>query len=205
MFGAHWDSRAAADLDPDPSRRTQPVPGANDGASGVAVLLELAEALHRQPPAVGVELVFFDGEDQGEATRPEQFCLGSRYYARHLAPPRPVAVFVADMVGDRDLCIYPERNSLAHAANLVALVSEGARRTGAHGFHGEPRHTLFDDHVPFLEQGIPAVDVIDFDYAYWHTTADTPDKVSAQSLAEVSRVLLWVVYRSPLSRLQSYR
>ncbi len=201
LFGAHWDSRPVADRDPDPARRSQPVPGANDGASGVAVLLELAEALARRPPPVGVELAFFDGEDMGDAARPEQFCLGSRHYARTLTDPKPRAAFVVDMVGDRQLEIHPERNSVERAANLAALVVEAARRTGARGFRAAPRHAVYDDHLPLLEAGIPAVDIIDFDYPAWHTTADTPDQVSSESLAEVARVLVWLAYRSPLARL----
>jgi peptidase M28-like protein len=202
LFCAHWDSRPVADQDPDSSRRREPVPGANDGASGVAVLLELAEAMHQKAPAVGVDLVFFDGEDMGEADKPEEFCLGSRHYARTLEPPRPKAAFLVDMVGDRDLEIHPEMNSVERAANLVDEVLEGARRTGGAGFRTAPRHRLYDDHIPLLLGGIPAVDIIDFDYPYWHTASDTPDKVSAQSLAQVARVLVWLAYKSPLAHMK---
>jgi acetylornithine deacetylase/succinyl-diaminopimelate desuccinylase-like protein len=201
LLCAHWDSRYAADRDPDPARRAQPVPGANDGASGVAVLLEVAEALARRPPPVGVDLVFFDGEDQGRPTHPEEFCLGARHYAARLGARRPLAAFLVDMVGDQDLQIHPERNSTARAANLVAMVLSAARATHARGFREEPRHTLYDDHMPLNEAGLPAVDIIDFDYPYWHTTADTPDKVSGESLAQVAHVLVWLVYRSPFARL----
>ena len=108
---AHWDTRPWSDRDPDSTAHDDPVPGANDGGSGVAVLLEVAELLSRRPPPVGVDLVFFDGEDQGQATRPEEFSLGSRGYAARLPrqgdPARPIAAFVFDMVGDRDLGIHP--------------------------------------------------------------------------------------------------
>ncbi len=198
---AHWDSRAWADEDPDPVRARQPVPGANDGASGVAVLLEVAEAMSRRPPRVAVDLVFFDGEDQGARGAPEQFCQGSRHYAASLAgKPKPRAAFLFDMVGDRDLRIHPEVQSAERAANLVALVLEGARATGATAFHSEPRHVITDDHVPLLEAGVPAVDIIDFDYPAWHTHRDLPDQTSAASLAQVARVAVWLVYRSPLAR-----
>jgi Zn-dependent M28 family amino/carboxypeptidase len=199
---AHWDSRERADQDPDPAYRALPVPGANDGASGVAVLLEVAELMSRRAPPRPVELVFFDGEDQGRADDPDGFCRGSRHYARTLAEggERPLAAFLFDMVGDRDLQIHPEVQSARRAANLVALVLEAARATGARHFRPEPRHFVYDDHVPLLDAGVPAVDIIDFDYPAWHTTHDLPDRTSAASLAQVSRVAAWLVYRSPLAR-----
>jgi glutaminyl-peptide cyclotransferase len=198
---AHWDSRPWADQDPDPAYARRPVPGANDGASGVAVLLEVAELMSRRPPRVAVDLVFFDGEDLGRAGAPDQFCLGSRHYAAGLADgAKPRAAFLFDMVGDRDLRIHPEVQSAERAANLVALVLEGARATGAGAFRPEPLHAITDDHVPLLEAGVPAVDIIDFDYPAWHTHRDLPDQTSAASLAQVARVAAWLVYHSALSR-----
>ena len=199
---AHWDSRAWADQDPDPAFREAPVPGANDGASGVAVLLEVAELMSRRPPPLPVELVFFDGEDQGSASRPEGFCLGAKHYARRLGEraAQPLAAFLFDMVGDRELEIHPEVQSAERAANLVALVLDGARATGARQFRPDPRHSLTDDHIPLLDAGLPAVDIVDFDYPAWHTHRDLPDQTSPASLAAVARVAAWIVYRSPLTR-----
>jgi glutaminyl-peptide cyclotransferase len=199
---AHWDSRAWADQDPDPAFRALPVPGANDGASGVAVLLEVAELMSRRPPPLPVDLVFFDGEDQGSPNEPQGFCLGASHYARQLGTTaeKPLAAFLFDMVGDRDLEIYPEVQSAERAANLVALVLEGARATGAHQFKPEPRYSIMDDHIPLLDAGVPAVDIIDFDYPAWHTHRDLPDQTSPASLAAVARVAAWIVYRSPLTR-----
>jgi hypothetical protein len=197
---AHYDTRPWCDEDPDPAWRDRPLPGANDAGSGVAVLLEVAELFSQRPPAVAVDLVFFDGEDQGRATRPEEFSLGARGYARRLPEPRPAAAFLFDMVGDRDLSIHPELISVAHASNLVDLVMSGARATSARGFFPAPRHQLTDDHVPLIEAGIPTVDIIDFDYPAWHTHLDLPDQVSASSLAEVARVAAWLVYQSPIAR-----
>jgi glutaminyl-peptide cyclotransferase len=200
---AHWDTRPVSDQDPDPAHRADPVPGANDGASGVAVLLEAAEQMSRRPPPVPVELVFFDTEDQGEANDPETFCIGSLVYARALEQrpwdARPLAAFLFDMVGGRDLQIHPEVASARRAANLVAIVDDAARATGATHFHSDPRHPVYDDHIRLLDAGIPAVDIVDFDYAAWHTHRDLPDEISAASLEEVSRVALWIVYRSPLA------
>ncbi len=202
---AHWDSRPWADQDPDPAFRRQPVPGANDGASGVAVLLEVAELMHRQPPPARVDLVFFDGEDQGRASQGQEFCLGSRHYAAELEASgrKPTAAFLFDMVGDRDLEIHPEVQSAERAANLVALVLEAARATGGVHFKPDPAYTITDDHVPLLEVGVPAVDIIDFDYPAWHTHLDLPDQTSPASLAETARVAAWLVYRSPLARARS--
>jgi glutaminyl-peptide cyclotransferase len=199
---AHWDSRPWCDQDPDSARRNDPLPGANDGGSGVAVLLEVAAALQKRAPTVRVELVFVDGEDQARPGAPNEYCLGARAYAAQVrarpAGERPVAAFVFDMVGDRDLQIAPEVNSFERAANLASLVVEGARATGGKHFSALPKYTLVDDHIPLLEAGIPAVDIIDFDYPAWHTHLDLPDQVSAASLAEVANVALWLIYRSPL-------
>lgn len=204
LFCAHYDSRPWCDQDPDSSYHDQPVPGANDGASGVAVLLELGELMQRSAPPIGVDLVFLDGEDLGTRDRPQEYCLGSRGYAARLpvigAPARPVAGFLFDMVGDRDLQIYHERNSVERAANLTRLVAEAARATGARSFHDETKWSIIDDHVPLLDAGLPTVDIIDFDYPAWHTHRDTPDQVSAASLAEVARLAEWIAYRSVLAR-----
>lgn len=204
MLCAHWDTRPWCDEDPDSSARNEPCPGANDGGSGVAVLLEVAECLSRRRAPVDVDLVFFDGEDMGRASHPAEFSLGSRAFASRLPPPgdprRPVAAFLFDMVGDKDLDIRVEGTSAELASNLVALVLEGARATGARSFHKEVGYRLTDDHIPLLEAGLPAVDIIDFDYPAWHTRRDLPDQVSPGSLAEVARVAAWLVYRSPLAR-----
>jgi hypothetical protein len=201
---AHWDTRPWSDQDPDSTHRADPVPGANDGASGVAVLLELAELMSRQSPPVAVDLVFFDGEDQGTADSPANYCIGSRFYAARVTAAgsaiRPDAAFLFDMVGDRDLGIHPEIQSEQRAANIVAIVNEAARATAALHFHPIAEYTLTDDHVSLLDLGIPAVDVVDFDYPAWHTHRDLPDQVSPQSLAEVAQVAAWIVYRGPLTR-----
>jgi Zn-dependent M28 family amino/carboxypeptidase len=195
LLGAHWDSRPRADADPDSSRRRQPVLGANDAASACAVLLHLAERFHAQPPAVGVDLVWFDGEDGGLPGTTDTYCLGSREHVRRLAEPRPAYAIVVDMVGDRNLVLPMESYSLAHAPEVVHAVWGRAEELGFGAiFVAEPQPAVFDDHVPFLESGIPAIDMIDFDYPYWHTVEDTPDKCSPQSLAVVGEVLASLAY-----------
>ena len=201
---AHYDTRPWCDEDPDPAKHSVYCPGANDAGSGVAVLLEVAEQLHARAPAVGVDLVFLDGEDFGRTTQPDEYGRGSLGYARRLPPAgdpaRPVAGFLFDMVGDKDLGIWDEANSTQRATNLVELVHEGAAATSARHFKRGVRYVLIDDHIPLLDAGMPAVDIIDFDYAAWHTSRDLPDQVSAESLAEVARVATWIVTRSALAR-----
>jgi glutaminyl-peptide cyclotransferase len=111
-----------------------------------------------------------------------------------------VAAFLFDMIGARDLHIYAERNSSERASNLVALVADAAHATHADAFHDEVRWTIIDDHIPLNDAGLPAVDILDFDYPAWHTHRDTPDQLSAASLAQVARVAAWLVYSSPLAR-----
>ncbi len=201
---AHYDSRPWCDEDPDTAYHRVPVQGANDGGSGVAVLLEVAERMKLQPPPVGVDLVFFDGEDLGTQQALDAFCLGSKGYAARLPAPgdpaRPVAGFLFDMVGGRGLSIHAESNSNERAANLVALVAMAAKATRASAFHDDVKWTIVDDHIPLNDAGLPTVDILDFDYPAWHTHHDVPEQMSAASLAQVAGVACWLVYESPLAR-----
>jgi glutaminyl-peptide cyclotransferase len=198
---AHWDSRPRAEEDHDPKKRTQPVPGANDGASGVAVLLELGRMFHEKPPGVGVDLLLTDGEDYGKQGDNAAYLLGARYFAQHLPPGfRPAFGILLDMVGDRQLELQKERSSLTNAPDVVQLVWSTARELGVEQFTDELQGPVLDDHVPLNEAGIKTIDLIDFNYPdetnrYWHTTEDTPDKCSPQSLQAVGSVLAAVVYR----------
>lgn len=195
LLCAHWDSRPWADQDPDSSRHDEPVMGANDGASGVAVLLEIAAVLKANPPAVGVDLILFDGEDLGAPGESRSYAIGAQHFAAAKdARYNPMFGILLDMVGDRDLTIYQEGNSVRFASSVVERVWNLASRLGVKEFMPGVRHEVFDDHVPLLETGIPVIDLIDFDYPYWHTTADTPDKCSAESLAKVGKVVLAAVY-----------
>jgi glutaminyl-peptide cyclotransferase len=197
LFLAHWDSRPRAD-GPNSADSTAPVPGANDGGSGVALLLGVADALRRKPPAIGVDLLFVDGEDYGDFTKtPTDVLIGSRYYAAHQPPgPAPLYAVLFDLIADKDLQIYQEGNSLVGAPEVVELVWNTAREVGAGGtFIASPRHTLIDDHLELQKAGIRAIDVVDFDYPYWHTPNDTIDKVSAASLQIVGDVALALIWR----------
>ena len=177
LLGAHYDSRLYATEDSNENAKTSPVPGANDGASGVAVLLELARTL---PPLENqqVWLVFFDVEDQGRIEGWE-WIIGSRAFVQNLSE-QPDRVVILDMIGDADLQIYREKGSDPSLTN--AIWDTAARLGYEEIFVNEEKYSILDDHIPFIEAGIPAVDIIDFDYPYWHTLEDTADKVSANSL-----------------------
>ncbi len=186
LIGAHYDTRPYADRDP--IHPEAPVPGANDGASGVAVLIELARVLDRDRLSQPVWLVFFDAEDSGNIDG-WNWIVGSSFFADNLSQDLEAAVIV-DMVGDRDLQLFIEKNS---DPNLVQEIWELADQLGYPAFVNTPKYSMIDDHTPFLRIGVPAVDIIDFDYPYWHTISDTVDKVSADSLEQVGRTLeLWL-------------
>ncbi len=193
ILGAHYDTRRQADRDPSPTLRTQPVLGANDGASGVAVLLELARVLRPAQLPYEVWLAFFDAEDNGGLDGWE-FIVGSTYMATTLTT-RPAMVIVVDMVGDTDQQIYQERTSTRALVERIWAVA-GELGYGEF-FIPTEKYSIIDDHTPFLRAGIPAVDLIDFDYPYWHTTQDTLDKVSPAALERVGRVLQRFLTQGP--------
>jgi glutaminyl-peptide cyclotransferase len=197
LFLAHWDSRPTADS-PTSTDSTKPVPGANDGGSGVALLLGVADVLKRTPPTIGVDLLFDDGEDYGDFTNtPKDVLIGARYYAAHPAPgPQPLYAVLFDLVADKDLQIFQEGNSLVGAPEVVDLVWGAARELGYAGtFVASPKHTLIDDHLELQKVGIRAIDVVDFDYPSWHTVFDTVDKTSGASLQIVGDVAVELVRR----------
>jgi Zn-dependent M28 family amino/carboxypeptidase len=193
ILAAHYDTRMVADNDPDPAKMTDPVLGANDGASGVAVLLELGRVLPKD--SLPIWLVFFDAEDNGRIEGWD-WILGSRAFVDELNF-RPEAVVIVDMIGDADQNIYIERNS---NPELVKEIWGIAAELGYEkNFIPEPKYSILDDHTPFLQAGIPAIDIIDFDYPHYHTANDTVDKVSAESLAAVGNTLQeWIIRRSDL-------
>jgi len=172
--------------------------GANDGGSGVALLLGVADVLKRAPPAVGVDLLFVDGEDYGDFTKaPDDVLIGSRYYGAHqVAATKPLYAVLFDLIADKDLQIYQEGNSLVGAPEVVELVWDTAKDLGYGGyFIASPRHTLIDDHLELQKAGIRAIDVVDFDYPAWHTQYDTIDKVSSASLQVVGDVAMALLRR----------
>ncbi|NTV35671.1 MAG: M28 family peptidase [Anaerolineaceae bacterium] len=184
ILGAHYDSRFYADQDPVIENRTLPVPGANDGASGVAVLIELGRVLPKNLEKQ-VWLVFFDAEDQGNIPGWD-WILGSKAFVNALID-KPDAVVVIDMIGDKDLNIFQEKNSDPELTRIIWAIAKDSGY--ATQFIDQPKYSILDDHYPFLEKGIPAIDIIDFDYPFWHTTGDTIDQVSPDSLSAVGTTL----------------
>lgn len=191
MICAHWDSRPTADLEHDATARAQATPGANDGASGTAVILELARVLSLRRPPQGVMLVLFDGEDYGPGT--DRMFLGSRHFAQEYRGPKLEWAALLDMVGDRELRLPVEGYSRRLAPAVVARIWQAAERVGSRAFVPQEGGWIMDDHLPLLKIGIPCINIIDFEYPYWHTLADTPDKCSAESLAAVGEVLVEAV------------
>lgn len=198
LYVAHWDSRPRSEKASDASRRTLPVPGANDGASGVAILLALADALKAKPSAIGVDLLLVDGEDWGDFDSNTDVLIGSRYFAANLPDPdyNPEFGIVWDMVGKPNAQFLYESNSVRAAPDVVQRVWGTAAAIG-HGAYFPTREygAIMDDHVPLIEVGLRVIDVIDLDFAHHHTPEDTEDKVSPQTLQAVGDVALAVIRR----------
>lgn len=193
LIGAHFDTRPYADKESNPSLQSRPILGANDGGSGTAVLLALAEYLKQNRDRRPVELVFFDGEDYGRQGSGENL-LGSTYYAGRLRESGrdswPYCVIIIDMIGDRDLQIFRETHSVKSASWLVDLIYEVAEEKGTPQFINKSKYTIYDDHYPFIGLGIPSVVLIDFDYPHWHKMTDTLDKCSPESMFSVFSVVV---------------
>jgi hypothetical protein len=194
MLGAHWDTRPHADRDKHTSERLKPVPGANDGASGVAVLLEMARVLAAMPAPITVDLVFFDLEDMGDiGSRP--YSIGASQFIADNPDYRPEAGIIVDMVCDKNLSIPRELFSQTRARPLMDQLWAIAKRQGASAFKNRRGQYISDDHLPFLQAGIPVIDLIHYPFPpYWHTTEDSIDKCSADSLQQVGNVLSDFIY-----------
>ncbi|HEY3416800.1 MAG TPA: M28 family peptidase [Armatimonadota bacterium] len=195
---AHWDTRPTADQDPNPENRKKPIQGASDGASGVAVLLEIARQLKAHPISRDVVILLVDGEDYGPGV--EDMLLGAKYYAAHLPAKKPDWGVLLDMVGDKDLDIYREPNSDRLAKPVNDRLFRAAREMGYLRVAGNPgfidapyKYEITDDHIPFNNAGVPMADLIDFNYPAWHTLADTPDQCSADSLNVVGKTILYAL------------
>ena len=203
ILAAHWDTRPVADMEIDASKRSKPILGANDGASGVAVLLELARVFSQHKPNVGVMLVFFDGEDYTpNPPTSEDMFLGSKYFAKNLDSKIKSQVkygILLDMVGDKSLDIAKETQSVVAAPEVVKNVWEMADSLGYGKHFVANQISISDDHIPLIRSGIKCIDVIDFNYGPWHTLDDTTDKCSRESLKIVGDVIAHVVYKESAS------
>ena len=215
LYLAHWDTRPTADNDRNLGARQRPIPGANDGASGVALLIAIADALKKTPPSVGVDLVFVDGEDYGtfedvaDTTKNKDVLIGSQYFAKTLpATYKPMFGVLWDMIGDQHLQIYQESHSVTAAPEVVTRVWAAAKELGySKYFIPEVKGPVTDDHIPLIRRGLRVIDVIDYDYCadagtdcggannLHHTLQDTIDRISARSLQIVGDVAVTLVTR----------
>ena len=211
----HWESRPWADADPDSSLHRQPVMAANDGASGVAVMLEVARKLEELKPELGIDFICFDSEDYGmpywaetdDVADGSDWCLGSQYWAAHPHVPGYKARFgiLLDMVGGRDARFCFEGISMRYASEVMVHVWDAAGRAGASQlFLAEQGGYAQDDHVPMNEvAGIPTIDIIPYVEgehtfgATWHTTQDTPENISRETLKGVGQTLLQFLSENP--------
>jgi glutaminyl-peptide cyclotransferase len=199
LYLTHWDSRPISESAATEAERKMPVPGANDGASGVGMFIALADVLKKTKPNVGVDMLFTDGEDYGKFGPPEvDVLIGAKYFATHLPSPgyKPLYGVLWDMIGDKDLRIPYEMLSFQQAPEVVSRVWQTAADLG-HGdvFVQESGGDVTDDHIPLLNVGLRVIDVIDLTYPPHHTPQDTMDKISAKSLAIVGDVATALVTR----------
>lgn len=211
LLYAHWDSRPYADHDANPANHRQPIAGANDGASGVGVLLEIARQLGKQATHVGVDIIFFDAEDYGqpdfhtgESAVKDSWALGSQYWARRPHKPGYRARFgiLLDMVGAKDAQFAREGHSMQYAPWLVEQVWEEANKLGyGNYFVDADGGYILDDHVYVNAAGIPSIDIIQYNpksnsgfYEHWHTVNDTMEGIDKNTLKAVGQTVLTVIY-----------
>tara|TARA_B110000438_G_scaffold77179_1_gene77370 strand:- start:1526 stop:2443 length:918 start_codon:yes stop_codon:yes gene_type:complete len=200
IISCHWDTRPIADHDLNPNNHDKPIIGANDGASGVAVLLELAKIMAMKPPLIGVSLVFFDGEDMGIPGENETYCLGSQYFSKNLPIKNIAEAINLDMVGDKQLQLPIERYSYQFHPDLVRYLWSRAKEMKLEAFEDRLEYAIYDDHVPLNKYAnIPSIDLIDFRYPntyknYWHTLDDLPENCSSKSLGQVGRLMVDYIY-----------
>jgi glutaminyl-peptide cyclotransferase len=196
LLCGHWDTRPTADMELDPAKKKKPILGASDGASEIAVLLELARNFKEQKPDVGVIIVLLDGEDYGDFEKNQGVFLGAQYFAKNHEGYHPEYGILIDMVGDKNLDIYREVNSQNYAPGTNNKVFRIARELGfGKNIIDDLKTNVSDDHFALNQAHIPTIDLIDFNYEFWHTLEDTPDKCSAESLGIVGNLLAEVIYR----------
>jgi hypothetical protein len=206
LFTAHWDSRPMSDMETDEALRDLPIPGANDGASGVAVLMHLADVITAHSPRAGVDIVLFDGEDYGKEGDNSMYCLGSKYFSTSMPlQPRPRFGVLLDLVGDREAVFPREGYSERYAKDILDLFWSRAAALGLKQFVHTRHNPILDDHVPLnTVAGIRTINIIDAELVghatdserrkYWHTQRDTAEQCSAETLAAVGGLLLHVLF-----------
>jgi hypothetical protein len=205
MFFAHWDSRPRAEHATKESLKNKPIPGANDGASGCGILLELARILKDNNISYGVELVFLDGEDYGKEHDLNNFCLGSKYFAANYpADKLPAFGVLLDLVGDKQAVFEREGNSDKFAPTIVNLIWNAAQQINSPVFSQEGDGDIYDDHIPLNQAGLMTADIIDADLVgadtpvkrrnYWHSENDTMENISRDTLQQLGDVLTYMLF-----------
>lgn len=199
MLCSHYDSRPWADQEKDSTLWRHPVPGAVDGAASTGALLEVARVLGKRAPADhGVDIVLFDGEDYGREGDLEHYLLGSKHFVSSLGGYRPAGVILLDMVGGKGTTIRREGLSVQRSKPLVDYVFGRAAALKLTYFEAADGTPVYDDHVPFLQVGIPAIDLFGYDYPAWHTTGDDLTQIDRDKLAQVITLLVDIVYGTGL-------
>lgn len=210
LLFAHWDSRPYSDHDPDPANLRKPLDGADDGASGVGVLLEIARQLGQQAPNIGVDILFCDAEDYGtpefvDDYQPDTWCLGSQFWAKnpHVKNYKAEFGILLDMVGGKGATFFREFQSMRSAAPIVQMVWSKARDLGYGKFFiNADGGAITDDHQYVISgRGIPSIDIINYDpdtetgfASYWHTQKDNMDNIDRETLKAVGQTVLEVIY-----------
>ena len=194
---AHWDTREIADKDSDINNQNKPILGANDGASGIAILMHLSEILNNYPLYnIGVDLLFVDGEDMGRHGDIDNFCLGTKEFSKNVQLPYTKIAICLDMVADKDPKFKKEYFSYIQAQKELDEIWELANSLGYIEFSDSLTYPIYDDHrALYVATGIPSINIIDFDYPYWHTLEDTVDKCSPKTLSIVGNVMCEYIYR----------
>ncbi len=200
LICGHWDSRPRSDQDPNPADTSKGCPAANDGASGVAVLLEIARILKTSSPSIGVDVVLFDGEDYGYEHDLSNYFIGARHYAGNLPFAKPFGAILLDLIGDKDAELRFEPGSMRSYPEAMRKIWDIAARRHCKYFLQEDGNGVSDDHDMLIQAGIPSIDIIDVNLVgqnvqnprrkYWHTTHDTIDNISVETLGCVGQCLL---------------
>ncbi|MGE3062360.1 MAG: M28 family peptidase [bacterium] len=188
MLFSHYDSR------PFSSKKNTPTPGANDGASSTALLIAMMKQMKKDSIKDNIVFVFFDGEDGGRDIHYDEWFIGSRYFAEKYNEKLPEMAILLDMIGDNDLLIKKEGNSELFNHELNTKIFKNAEKLKKKTFENAIGYFVDDDHIALNKAGFRCVDIIDMDYAYWHTPEDTPDKCSKESLVDVGEVILKTIY-----------
>jgi Zn-dependent M28 family amino/carboxypeptidase len=205
MICAHWDTRPRSEHSKDSTKQKLPILGANDGASGCGVILELARVLNKKELNIGVDLVLLDGEDYGKENDLDNYCLGAKYYSVNISGEvYPRFAILLDMVGDKDAVFMKEAGSMEYAQDIVNLIWNIAVQLNAQAFIPKEGESIYDDHIPMNQAGIKTVDIIDAELVgadtpverrnYWHSDRDTMENIGQGTLQQVGNVLVYLLY-----------